>query len=429
MKTRKLILIALILSLYPVGVHALNLEEAIDIALKKNRQIEAQIKGIEAAKYGMKASKSPYYPQLSINAGYTYFDPEKVITIPGGGSVQMGFHNNYTIGAGLNQVIFDWGRTPGLVGQKKAALDMESEKLRSLKNSVIFGVREVFYRINYLKENIENFKEALKTSLENFRVSKMKFDKGQASRYQMLRAEVEMENIKPNIISAENSLAVAYKDLAILIGGDAQTITGDLLFDFPLVDKKEALNKAVSDNTDMRVLELQMRSLKKQLTIDNSYNKPQLSGFASYDYQNPFNNETKWDGILSAGVKLTFPFFDGLKTYSMKKADKFSIEKIEVQQKDLEDNLAKEIERLYLDYIQAKELIVSQEANIREAKLGLDIARTRYNEGVSTQVELLDAQNALLRAKVNLNMARYDLARSFYMLQMVQGGPYYKAND
>lgn len=416
------------LSILSADAFALTLDEAINLALENNKQILAQKKQVEIIRQNVREAQSSFYPQLSIDGGYTYFDKTQDITLPTGNRVETSFNNNYSAALSINQLIFDWGKTPNLVGRSKSNLIIEEERLRYLENQTIFNIKEVFYQIVYLSKGIEAHKESLNAAEENLRISKEKNIQGTLSKYETVRAEVQVENIKPNIIWAENELSNALKDLETIIGIEIKNeeVEKELPFNFKEVQKDEMFELAKSYNSILKQLDLEKEVIKKQRRIDSSLNKPKLYGFYSYSFLNPFGPADEWERVQAAGVKVSFPFFDGFKTSSLVSKDRLSLDKNAIMKEDAGENIEKEMEKAYLDFVQARQLAKAQEASIKQARLGLEIARTRFKEGLSTQVELLDAQSARLAAETNLNTARYKLAKSYFLMQFLSGGPIYE---
>ncbi|MFH1260004.1 MAG: TolC family protein [Elusimicrobiota bacterium] len=404
---------------------ALTIDEAIALSRQNNKQILQQKKQIAIAGQGVKEAKSYSWPQLSLNANYTYYDKEQRINLPGRGSIQMGFHNNYLAGVGVNQLIYDWGKTLNAVDKTRNIVKIEEEKLRYLENQLIFNLKEIFYRLVYLRKNVAVYKESWQTAEENLRSAKEKYRRGKLSRYETVRAGVEAENLKPNILWAENELKMAWADLELLLGTKVNDRLSpeDLPFNFPDEGKEKNLQEALAYNTSLKLLELERAGMANQLKMDAALNKPAVSAFLNYNYLNPFENQEKWENLSSIGVKINFPLFDGLRTAALVEKNRLILEKNVLQKEDTEENIAREVEKAWLDFTQTKQLIVSQEANIQAAELGLQIARTRFQEGLSTQIELLDAQTALQNAQANLHYTRYKTARSYFLLKFLAGGP------
>jgi len=406
----------------------LSLQEAIDLARKNNKNILEQKKQVEIVTQGIAEAKSGYLPQLSLGGNYTYYDKERKIYVPAlDAYVRTGFHNEYLAEFQADQLIFDWGKTINNINKIGNQVAAELERLRELENQLVYDIREIFYRILYLKKNIAAYNKSLKAAQENLRISKEKNKHGRLSEYEVLRAKVEVDNLGPNIVWADNQLKVALKDLEIYLGGnfDTNEIGRQLTFSFGDITKEQVREKALAYNSGLLLLDLEGNDINYQLKIAAASNKPQVHGFYNYSYLNPFDAIAEWDNLSSAGIEFSFPFFDGFRTSHLVNKSKIGLEKNAIVLADQKHVLERNIEEAYLDFIQAGQLVSSQRTSIERAELGLEIAQTRFREGLSTQLELLDAQSALLDAQVNINYAEYKLAKSFYQLEYLSGGPVY----
>lgn len=419
----KTLIICCIFSGFISTTQALTIKEAVKNSLENNKQILAQYKQVDIARERIAESKSSYYPRLSIGADYTYYDKNRDIFLPDGDSALMGLKNNYLFDFTVNQLLFDWGKRSNQVKLKRNNYLIELEKLRNLENQIIFNIKEYFYRIDYLKNNIYAHKFSLETAKEDLKVAKLKYKDGKISEYEVLRAEVEVVNSKPTLVWLENALKIAYRELEILIGTtfESTSINSDLDYKFPEITEDTILKKALQYNSSIQLIDLEKKTLQYRLKIESTSNKPKIEGFYSFEYLNPLTNVDEWDEINVVGVKASIPFFDGFKTSSRKRQNTLSLEKNTIEKEDLEDTVAKQVEEAYLDFTQAKILVEAQNANVKLAQSGLKIAKIRFKDGLSIQVELLDAKNALLHAQVSLNHSKYKCALSYFKLQFLTG--------
>ena len=232
----------------------------------------------------------------------------------------------------------------------------------------------------------------------------------------MLRAEVQLANTEPLLISAENNLALAINALKNLLAISLEqeiALEGDFTFvETPQVTLAEAKKSAVSMNPMILQLTLQESILEKNIGIERAGHYPTLNLVGGYAWQaqdNTYQFRTyNWAKTLSVGATLSFPLFDGRRASERVQQAIIDRQKVHYARLKLEEGIKIQIQSAELKMAEAQKRIAGQEKNIAQAQKAVHIAQTRFKNGVGIQLELLDAQVAMTRAQTNYAQAIYD---------------------
>jgi len=388
----------------------LNLEKSLDTAYQNNRTLLSQKEKVRFSKFKISEAKSSFYPQISLEGTYTYLGVTPSISAFGM-NFTTGFHDNFDFNLSLQQSIFTWGRIQNSYSISKLNLRLEEENYKKDKQGITFQVKSSFYSVLLARELIRVREESLKNIEEHLKTVELRYKAGQASEFDLLRAKVQLANAKPPLLQAKQAYDLALSAFKNILGLTQEAeveLEGELFFKPGEVKLESATQDALLQRPELKTLEFQKRIAQKGLTIAKAGNKPSLMGIANYDYKNPFYSEKKWDTDWNFTLALSFPLFDGFATRSKVNQSKSDLKQLDLGEKDLEEGIKLEVKEAVTSLDLAKETILSQEENIKQANEGLRIAKVQYAQGIITSLEEMDAELALTYAQINYLQALAD---------------------
>jgi outer membrane protein len=402
----------------------LTLDEAVSLALQQNRDILIADQDRASARAQIREAWSGALPQITISGQYlrnirrqvmfigpnTAFNPTSAtITFP------IGSDNSYALGAQLSQPLFS--RKVGVaLNIAHTFMEYTQQAFQATEQDVTLKVKKAFYAVLLAQKLVEANRQGLdvvKANLENVGAL---YRHGTAAEFDLLRAEVQMANTEPLFISAENNLVLAKNNLKNLLALSLEKdieIQGDFSYDeIPPDTLNEFGQQALTVNPLIQQLKLQESILEKNISIEQANYFPTLNLVGFYQWltqDNSFQvNNYFWAKTLYVGMQLTYPLFDGFRTTARVQQAAVNREKVEYARLKAEEGLRIQIQATELKMIEAKKRIQGQEKNIEQAQKAVRIAQTRYQNGVGTQLELLDTQVAMTRAQTNYAQAIYD---------------------
>lgn len=402
----------------------LTLDKAIALALNQNRDILIAAQDRSKANARISEALSGALPSINVSANYTRNIQKQVLFLPPNSPInpssstarfELGSNNSYDIAASFSQTLYDRRVGVGL-DIAKTYRDYAQQAYRGTEQSVTLAVKKIFFGVLLAGKLVEANRQGLEIVKANFENIQSQYRNGTAAEYDMLRAEVEVANTEPLLISAENNLELAKNSLKSLcaIPVDQDVVPeGDFTFEeLPEARMDEARHDAFSNNAVIRELTLTELIQKKNISVERASSFPVLSLVGAYIWQTEDNTfqfkDYNWAQTSNLGLQLSFPLFDGGSARARIQQAKSDYEKTRLAKLEAEEALRIQIESAELRMAEAKKRIQGQEKSIDQAKRAVHIAQTRFANGVGTQLELLDSQVALTRAENNHAQAVYD---------------------
>lgn len=401
------------------GTVVLTLEAAVDLALRQNPFFMATREKESQAAEGVKQAFSRFLPALS--GQYTQNLAEKLFylefpsMIPGQPAqrVAIDFTKDYQMALSLSLPLFAGGRLNSGYKQARANLETSRESVRLSEQETILDAKRSFYGYLLARDMFEVATENLELAEKHFDNVKSLYEAGMASRFDLLRSEVEAANLRPQVIRARNGLTLSELALKTALGLDLDTpvaVEGELA-DMPLeVDIDQALEEALAGRPELRQLDQQRVMAGEMFKIARGSLLPALAIGGAYNFwADNFNfNKGTWQNFYSVNLSLSLPLFDGLEARSRMGQAKAVIREIEWTRKGLEGLVALEVRQAVLNHRQARETLLSQEKNVEQAREAVRIAELNFSEGLITNLDVSTARVALSGAGINRLQALYD---------------------
>lgn len=199
----------------------LDLERAIQIALEKNTAVNVAKLEVDKSEEKLREARSGLFPNIDASGQYQRYIEKPVIFLPPGSPfgdvLEIGSNNSYlgTISASIP--IFSLGLYDG-IGIASKSVELNSVNFRFTEISTIGDVKKAFYSVLLAREFEDVIKQSLQNALQQFENVKRMNKQGAASDYDLLRAEVQVENLRPQVIQAENNYEISKENLKVLIG-------------------------------------------------------------------------------------------------------------------------------------------------------------------------------------------------------------------
>ena len=402
----------------------LTLDKAIALALEQNRDVMVAEQERYRSEAQINEAWSGALPQIGISGQYIRNIKPQVLFLPPNNVFNptdqtevftLGASNAYLLGASIAQPLYN--RKVGVaLDIAHTYRDYTGEAYRATAQDVTLAVKKAYYGVLLCAKLVEANRQGLDVVRANCENIRSQYNHGNAAEYDLLRAEVELANTEPGLISAENNLLLARNALKTLLAIPLETdveVSGEFTFEevAPRV-LEETRRDAIANNPVVAGLKLRESLLEMKISIERADYFPSLSLFGSYQTQsqdNTFNfNKYLWANSLSVGLQLSYTIFNGFATSA--RAEQASIDHVEARYMRLkaEEGLSVQVQSAELKMAEAKKRIEGQQKNIEQAEKAVHIAQTRYRSGVGTQLELLDSQVAMTRAQTNYALAIYD---------------------
>lgn len=413
-------LLGLLLSLMLTGLGQateLTLEQALELALKNHPAIAEFRERTAAARAGVRMSQSRYFPQISFNSDYFYGNAFTSSVIPadlasaGPAGAFTGisrnsdyFRHRFT----ATQLLFDFGRTPGTVGQAQASYDMSRMDLEQVRQQVVLEVRTAFYGYLAARAAVRVSEENVRLNQELVRQATGFYQVGVRARIDVTKAEANLYQAEAQLIAARNTLQLARVALMTALGLKTwpfQEVSQQLEVRLPSLSLEEAKEYAFRQRPELQRNQYQQELQKQALQVARAGYFPTLNAQATYGW---LGREYPLRENWFVGVSLSLPLFEGGATrYSVQQA-RANLKASEENAAVLGLNVIKEVEQAYLDMQSAAEQVRAMTKAVEAAQENWRLAQGRYKAGVGSIIEVTDAQVQFYRAELDLIRAKYD---------------------
>lgn len=420
-------------------------------ALDSNRDLVAAREGYVTAQEQVSEAWSSVMPSVDLNASYTRnisptvnFLPAQIFD-PNAGSndyigVQFGADNTYNSTIAIEQPLF----RPGVLVALGAANRYESlqqEAVRGTAHGVVTQTRIGYYQLLLAQEQVRLTQKSVDRVRQSLKETQAISEAGLASDYDVLRLEVELANLEPNLRRAENAVHQARRQLAIQAGLDdldGLTVEGalaamnlsDLSDNSPAnreilsfvgvrpreIEVDEAVSVAGEQRSDLRQLSLTEDLRHTEMRLEQAEYLPDITLFGSYVISAQNNGSPTWFGAGSgqraysrlAGIRVSLPIFQGFRRDARIDQKRAALRQAQAQSEQAFDLARSQVQAIIENGEEARLRAEAQRLAVRQATRGYEIATAQYREGIGSQLELTDAEVALRQSEFNYAQAVYD---------------------
>jgi len=395
----------------------LTLEKSIEIALKSNKKILAAKERLGIAKGELIVARAGFLPTFSLGGNYLRLGEGQKISVGEGSEVVVRGQDTYSATATIEQPIFTWGRTKNSYRQASSNLRIQEEDYRKERNLLRFKVTESFYNLILAGELLKLSQESYAQMERHLRQVKDRFENGLASKFDLLRARVQLANLKPQLIRSKNSLTLAENRFKSLLGFPSRTevrLQGELKYESMEIELSRAISEALKNRPEIISLKEQENIALARVRLASASNKPLLSAIYNYQFQKPYHWKDEWGKEWNAMVVLQFPIFSGFSTKGKVLQSRSGLREVKYNVEDKNEEIELEVREIYLNLRQEEETIISQRENVGQAEEAMRIAEKRYASGMITNLEFMDAQLAVTQAKTDYlqALANYLIAKA-----------------
>ena len=404
----------------------LSLEDALKLTLVNNKTLQRIVQKKEIARGERLKSYSAILPSVGLTGDYLRKDEVASFDVDGG-TVSFGDVDNYSAGLRVTQPIFAGGSIPAKINAGKLFSLLADQTVRAATQDVIYAAEHSYYDILLNQHLYQISADAVRSAQAHLDDVKQKRSGGVASDFDVLRAEVELSNFKADLIQNKNAINISKTQLLKVMGisQDSVFVLSDELTYAPLkMTMEQAVEAAYRNRPDLFGRQFDIKLQKELLGIARSQYWPTISGFYDNIWSRPDPHrsmEIEWGHAWQAGIMVALPLFDGLSREGEIIQQKARLRQSQIDLIDAEETTLFELTKALLSIENTEEFVQSQQLNLTRAGEGSRLADIGYKEGINTQVEVIDAESALTKAKSLYYQAIYSHIIAKLDLQKAMG--------
>ncbi|MDQ0203074.1 TolC family protein [Pectinatus haikarae] len=400
-----------------VFARAMSLQESITEALNNNHSIKQEEADLDKAKAVLGEAQGKRGVTLTW-AGSAY-------KVAGHYYNDLNIDHSYSNSLEASIPIYTGGQLENNVKSARLGVDISALTLKNEQQSIELQTLQAYYSIlNY--QNIKKVDEDTVTQYnEHVQIANAKYSAGVVPKVDLLEAEVNLANAQQDLVTADNNLQIAVTSFNKIIGQNLMTAVEPS--DNYLMDT--GFSKTMQECTDIAI-ENRPDGIASQKTVEQAETAiaaaraayiPQVSAVAekSIDGNNMLNNDQSDKSWY--GVQASWNIFDSNVTHSQVKQAEAALVRAQQEQADTNDQIRLDVRQAYLSMDAARQNIITTKTAVDQAAENNRIADVRYQAGVGTNSDRLDAITYYTNARMNYNQALYNYTTSKAALYKAMG--------
>lgn len=409
------------------GSFSFSLAEAQQYAIEHSYQSQTANKEVEKSKRKVKETISTGLPQINASGSYQNFLELPRQLVPAeffGGNegefaeVVFGTEQQMGIDITATQLLFDGSYFVGLQASK-VYLELTKNDQQKSETEIKKMVTQAYGNVLVTEKNVDILENNVKNLEENVVETQALYENGFVEEQDKDQLELLLANAKNAHEQAKRQIQISRNQLKFILGID---ITESIQLTQSLEEiaeenqSQDYLNQAfdVSNHIDYKVINTQEKATELLWKQQKSTYLPKLNAFFSYQqnsYSNEFNffDDSRWFPTEVVGLNLSMPIFSSFGRNHRVQQAKIDYEKVNIAKKQVEQQLLIQAENAKSEYTFALNQFATSKSNLDLAQRIYDKTKIKYDEGVSSSLELTQANNQLLETQGNFINAALQL--------------------
>ncbi|MDA3908360.1 MAG: TolC family protein [Sulfurimonas sp.] len=401
-----------------VSGDTLTLQDSIDKTLQNSPDIKSLKLKTTQSQHSYDISFADYLPQVNLQAEYDF---TQTYVLPSGGKFNTVDDDGWYVGANLKQKIWDFKKTSSKVEASKIDEDMAELSLEDMRALMVYKIKSLYKLIVVQKEDIEVRKKDLASKKAYYEQAKALVVQGLKTKADSSRFLSAYYVAQENLAISQASFDKAKKSLSLYMG---EQIKDDTTFQTDTIKKKYIFEEAAMIEEEILAnnsqLKIDAQNIDKNILL---YKSAKASHYGSIDaiasYRH-FDTLNAYDSSL-VGETLEIPLYSGGRTTAEAQKALIDIQVTKEQQASKILAIKEELSNLIIDIIRYEKTIKSKQAQLISANDTKDVLQGRYKEGLSTYMEILDAESLALDAELGLLEAYYTKSLAIDHIDYLKG--------
>ena len=406
------------------GATPLSLKDAEQLALKNNPQISVARLTAMASQQVVREQRSALWPTAVANL--TAVDSQANSRITAGALNNPIIYERAAVGASVNQLITDFGRTTNLISSANLAAKAQNENAAATEQQIRLAVDQAFYNalqahsVTQVAQQTLNARQAVADQIQALFNSKLK------SQLDLSFANVNLSQAKLLLLDTQNNENASMASLSAVLGlatlENFQLVEDTARVEVPPANVDDLISQAFAQRPELIALDLEYQSARKFQIAQRDLLLPAIRAAGAIG-DTPVRNPTLSNWYGAVGVNIDVPIFNGFLYSARAREAALRSQAVNQRVRDLRDRISRDVRISWLNASTAySRLAVAQEL-LAQANLALDLAQTRYKMGLSSIVELSQAQLQQTQAEIGNTQASYDYRLGQAVLRDQIGAP------
>jgi outer membrane protein TolC len=410
----------------------LSILQALNLTLQQNSGLKKARADLESSRGLVIQTRAVALPTVAATGNVSRSDQSLIENFPfsssagpSNGAVFLTPRDTWATAITLTQTIYQGGRTLSALRAAQLTKDQAILNYESAVADALLATRSNYYDVLLAEQEIIVNEASTNLLTKQFEDQQRRYDAGTVPKFNVLQAEVALDNAIPPAINARNAYRIAKNNLCNQLG---YNLPRDVWEDIPLhlsdqldstpynIELPAAIAQALQKRTELQSLRKTEALDRENIINAKAGYKPTISAFAGWDWRSPEfqpDPQAEYDG-WQIGGQFSWSIFDGALTRGKVIQAKAQLEHARADVEDRARQIELEVRTDYSSFINAREILQSQIKVQEEAEEALRLANARADAGTGTQLDVLNAQTSLTQARTTQVQAvhDYDVARA-----------------
>jgi outer membrane protein len=418
---------AFLLNGIAAGQDSITVEQAVQQVLQTHPVLEQALANTRAAEARSLQASSSQFPEISMDAVYAHIGPVPAFFF-GGQNLVLAPRDNYDAHVSAKYTVFDFGKTSTAVDLSQSRIQTSRDAIELTKTNLALQTIRTFYSIILLQKSMQVQDEQIEALTQHISVTQKRVTAGSATNFDVLTTQVRVAASQNQRVEIQNSLLKQESvfrqllnistNIPLMIRGSFQQAPMPLNID-------SLQHIALQQRAELKLARDAEESAKLQKDASSRGNLPSLKLLAAYGLKNGYEpNIYPMRGNWMWGAQAQFPLFDGGKISHQEEEAQATIESEKARTQDAERQIRSDVEQAVADVQASWSKAQISDVQLRQALDAVTIARTRYETGSVTNLDLLDAETAESSARLMSLQALYRYVISKYELERAVGASF-----
>ncbi len=396
----------------PLPGHALTLDEGLKIVVDNGRDVTIARSDEDVARAAVSLARAPWLPTVDLYGNQTWLRYEPQAKTPFG-PFPSSQDNFITYGVKATQLLYDFGRTSSLIGAAEYGLRSRNIETQRTKNQSALDFIIAYLDLLESDKLLQVAQEEVQLYEAHKHDAEARFNAGVVTKNEVLQADVTLADSRQRLVTAENLHSIrASRINSLLLKPLNEQVQAEEVEASPAsgITLEQAWAIAEAESAELKDMDAKIASMEENLRATQAEYLPTVYLSGGYEYQENryMVHQDNWS--LIAGVNINL--YSGGASNSRVQMTRSEVRSLQLTRDKLLDSVRLQVKSAYLDLQSSAQKIEVTKTAVEQAQENLRLQRLRYQEGVATATDVLDAVTLLSTAESNSWKALYGLKRA-----------------
>ncbi len=390
-------------------VMADTIEAALIRAYQNNPQLNAQRASVRATDENVPQALSGYRPKVAVTASAgTQYTDSQTNTQVGGRLSEVGL-------AGTNAPLFNGGQSANRTRAAESQVSAAREGLRVLEQTVLFAAATIY--MDFLRDSaiVEVQKSNVRVLEQTLKQTRDRFNVGEVTRTDVAQSEAQLAAGRTQLLTAESTLTTTRANFRRIIGNDPVNLAAGSPVDrFLPTTLMAAIDRSLLENPNVTaaMYGIDVSFLQVKVNEGALFPTVTLQGSVQQSYESTMATYRSFGA--SAVAQLTVPVYQGGAEYALIRQSKESLAQQRLNLEQVRDQTRATVAQAWGQLVAGKAQVTSAQSQVTASEIALNGVREEARVGQRTTLDVLNAQQALVNARVALVTAQHDRVVASY---------------